>query len=71
MQLNIYIYILLATHRRVSRRKAQAKNSIKKAQAKAQARQGTGDLVLVKFSEKQGTRILLEITFYYFSLELF
>jgi len=36
----IYIYILLATHRRVSRRKAQAKNSIKKAQAKAQATRG-------------------------------
>ena len=30
-------HIYLATHRRVSRRKAQAKNSIKKAQAKAQA----------------------------------
>jgi hypothetical protein len=31
--------------------------------------QGTGDKVLVKFSEKQGARILLEITLYYFILE--
>jgi hypothetical protein len=67
MQLAVEIYIsisYLATHRRVSRHKAQAKNSIKKGTS-----EDTGDLLLVKFSKGQGARILLEITFYYFSLE--
>ena len=70
MQLAVEIYISISYWQGTGDN-LQAKNSIKKAQAKAQARQGTGDLVLVKFSEKQGTRILLEITSDYFSLELF
>jgi hypothetical protein len=49
--------------------KAQAKKIfIKKAQATWFTVKGTGDTVLAKFCMDQGSWILLEITFYYFSL---
>tara|TARA_R100000789_G_C2966319_1_gene139439 strand:+ start:274 stop:477 length:204 start_codon:yes stop_codon:yes gene_type:complete len=67
MQLEVVIYIsisYLATHRRVSRNNAQAKNFIKKGTG-----EDTGDKIFVKFSKKQEAMLSLEITLYYFILE--
>ena len=56
----------LTTHRRVSRHKAQANAQATIFHKKTHKRQGASDLLLVKFSKRQGTMTSFEITLYYF-----
>ena len=65
MIIHINIYLYLTSNAQAS---FQTQGTSEKFHKKGTG-ESTGDRYLVKFSEKQGARILLEITLYYFSLE--